>query len=207
MSSEDDKLMEASLREATSNMLVSDGVASTHPVKFYELEEGPEQKAINSSRTLELLQENEGGFYYRLPKDSTKVTAWLKKLNQAVWPYLVPEIEQVLPELTKILLFEDFPKNYSLYLHVTQKKEQLNTVKFRTDAYLFGHPQNKKFRSPNEFLPHFLWLLAGSTESGSECICQYCSRSKSRTPKRSATKTLSSKVKKHKVTQFTLECE
>ncbi|KAK9765494.1 hypothetical protein K7432_006133 [Basidiobolus ranarum] len=200
MSSEDDKLMEASLREATKNMLISDGVSSTHPVKCYELDLNMgKSQDIDNSRTLDLLKETKGSFYYRLTTNTIRGSSWLKKLNQAVWPYLVPEIEQVFPELTKIILFEDFPKNYGLYLHITQKKEQLNTNKFRTDAYLFGHPQKKKFRSPNEFLPHFLWLLAGGTESGSECFCQYCNSKNSRTPKRNATLINTPKGKKAKI--------
>ena len=40
--------------------------------------------------------------------------------------------------------------------------------------YLFpgGH---KKYRSPEEFFPHLLWLLNKAQGINGECICQYCS--------------------------------
>ncbi|EJD52574.1 hypothetical protein AURDEDRAFT_181148 [Auricularia subglabra TFB-10046 SS5] len=43
----------------------------------------------------------------------------------------------------------------------------------RTDQYLTCGPI--KFRSPNEFLPHYLWLLErGPERPGLKCLCKYC---------------------------------
>ncbi|KAJ3068388.1 hypothetical protein HDU98_008416 [Podochytrium sp. JEL0797] len=42
----------------------------------------------------------------------------------------------------------------------------------RWDSYLFGHPSGKKYRSPNEFLPHLKWLVAGDINRA--CLCKFC---------------------------------
>ncbi|KAJ3130923.1 hypothetical protein HK100_007174 [Physocladia obscura] len=42
----------------------------------------------------------------------------------------------------------------------------------RWDAYIIGHHTNKKFRSPNEFLPHLFWLCDGDPRQ--PCMCKIC---------------------------------
>ncbi|KAH7108060.1 hypothetical protein BKA62DRAFT_680873 [Auriculariales sp. MPI-PUGE-AT-0066] len=43
----------------------------------------------------------------------------------------------------------------------------------RSDSYLKG--SSAKFRSPQEFTPHYMWLLEnGHQGSGAECICRWC---------------------------------
>lgn len=43
----------------------------------------------------------------------------------------------------------------------------------RTDQYLTCG--TNRFRSPNEFLPHYLWLLErGPERPGLKCLCKYC---------------------------------
>jgi len=41
-----------------------------------------------------------------------------------------------------------------------------------TEYFLLGGPH--KYRSPEEFFPHMLWLLNHDQGTYVECICQYC---------------------------------
>jgi hypothetical protein len=43
------------------------------------------------------------------------------------------------------------------------------------DFYLFGHPSGNRFRSANEFNPHWKWLNDGMVGN---CSCLYCSGKK-----------------------------
>ena len=44
------------------------------------------------------------------------------------------------------------------------------------DAYLYGYPvgRKKRFRSAQEFFPHFLWLIEGKSENYGDCACKNC---------------------------------
>ncbi|KAL2919696.1 hypothetical protein HK105_200610 [Polyrhizophydium stewartii] len=59
--------------------------------------------------------------------------------------------------------------------------ETIDGINYRTDLYLFGHPQGQPFRSVPEFLPHLVWLDAGSggdydRRDYSACRCELCPR-------------------------------
>ncbi|GET02786.1 hypothetical protein RCL_jg11749.t1 [Rhizophagus clarus] len=100
--------------------------------------------------------------YYELlnPVDSKNIY-WREKLGES----MIKSFRDV--TFPKAIL-TDFPKGYKLYAHrkkYPKKKEE------RTDYYLFGR---HKFRSPNEFYPHLLWLI--SDKSG-QCHCKYCTKS------------------------------
>ncbi|CAG8520168.1 44279_t:CDS:2 [Gigaspora margarita] len=62
------------------------------------------------------------------------------------------------------------PDGYRLFEHIKQNKE---SGEVRKDTYLFGGGVNSnlKFRSPNEFIDHLLWLASDKTSS---CDCKYC---------------------------------
>nr|KAJ3418295.1 hypothetical protein HK105_000087 [Polyrhizophydium stewartii] len=58
---------------------------------------------------------------------------------------------------------------------------RIDGINYRTDLYLFGHPQGQPFRSVPEFLPHLVWLDAGSggdydRRDYSACRCELCPR-------------------------------
>jgi hypothetical protein len=64
--------------------------------------------------------------------------------------------------------------------------------------YLFGYPEEpgstkarKYFRSPNNFMPHLLWLIGDSQDRG-DCACEFCSGSKPITSKSAKPKPASS---------------
>ena len=44
------------------------------------------------------------------------------------------------------------------------------------DTFLYGYPQGRKkrFRSAQEFFPHFLWLMEGKSEDYGDCACKNC---------------------------------
>ncbi|KAF8605719.1 hypothetical protein BDV93DRAFT_521532 [Ceratobasidium sp. AG-I] len=68
----------------------------------------------------------------------------------------------------KTYCLDGFPEGYTLYCHYkTETKDDE-----RTDYYLYGSKGVARFRSPNEFAPHALWLLTRA-EPGT-CKCIYC---------------------------------
>lgn len=80
-----------------------------------------------------------------------------------------------------------FPENYRLYEHIKKTvKDGKLEVKSKThaaggndrqDAYLYGHPagRRKRFRSPNDFFPHLLWLCTDESGDPDNCSCKICS--------------------------------
>ncbi|CUA68800.1 hypothetical protein RSOLAG22IIIB_03665 [Rhizoctonia solani] len=67
---------------------------------------------------------------------------------------------------------EDLPTGYSLYSCHTQPQ---STGRPRKDLYLYGPENIKKFRSPNEFTMHAVWLMGGGPSNPSLCQCIHCS--------------------------------
>ena len=82
----------------------------------------------------------------------------------------------------------DFPGNYKLFVRGRNAKEDILP---RKDCYLCGmlfiyfflpcgitdcifSGGHRKFRSPEEFFPHMLWLLNKAQGIDGDCICQYC---------------------------------
>lgn len=65
----------------------------------------------------------------------------------------------------------DFPKDYKLYRHIKGNRE---------DFYLLGSKYVTKFRTANEFSPHFHWLCTYEPTPANRvhCKCKYCSGSK-----------------------------
>lgn len=56
------------------------------------------------------------------------------------------------------------------------KKSHATAGAERNDAYLFGHPggRHKKYRSPQEFFPHLLWLATDTEGDPANCSCKLC---------------------------------
>jgi hypothetical protein len=88
--------------------------------------------------------------------------------------------------LEKEYVLNSFPEGYVLWDHSAPEGESgQQKAGTRTDAYLYGHPagRTKRFRSPQEFLPHLRWLAIGGE---SNCECKVCLS----TPKELATSTM-----------------
>ncbi|KAF2790446.1 hypothetical protein K505DRAFT_327578 [Melanomma pulvis-pyrius CBS 109.77] len=121
--------------------------------------------------------------YYRLiDDDEPKHIDWRKKLGGM----LLREIggKQYEAKWSQCILYE-FPKGYRLYEHIKSKVDgQTKAVKThsggghdRQDAYLYGYPKGpkKRFRSPQQFFPHLLWLSTDESGDHENCACQICS--------------------------------
>ncbi len=73
----------------------------------------------------------------------------------------------------KEYILNSFPEGYVLWDHSRPEGEAGQKTSTRADAYLYGHPagRTKRFRSPQEFLPHLRWLAMGGDEG---CECKVC---------------------------------
>lgn len=123
-------------------------------------------------------------FYREVAHDEPKHVDWRRKLGGM----LARELNwqgKTAGEGGYILVA--LPENYRLYEHVKKtEKDGRTEVKNKThagggndrqDAYLYGHPagRRKRFRSPNDFFPHLLWLCTDETGDPDKCSCKLCS--------------------------------
>ncbi|CAG8637973.1 8121_t:CDS:2 [Cetraspora pellucida] len=106
--------------------------------------------------------------YYRpiIEPSDKKLQLYLTKLGEALAKVLYKDsgIEVSNSVLTQL------PNGYKLFEHI---KQQHKSGDIRKDTYLFGGGVDSgiKFRSPNEFIDHLLWLASDKT---SPCTCKYC---------------------------------
>ncbi|KAJ3045075.1 hypothetical protein HDV00_011800 [Rhizophlyctis rosea] len=61
------------------------------------------------------------------------------------------------------------PAGYKLFAKARQ-----NTGGKTGDKYLCGHPNGAKYRSVNEFEPHFIWMVVNAEHDYGQCTCKYC---------------------------------
>ena len=89
-------------------------------------------------------------------------------------------------------ILESFPANYRLYERIKQhakdvgKAEDPTAVeptnsssrssKHRRDTYLYGYPGGvtKRYRSPQDFHPHLVWLACTEDMDHGDCGCKFC---------------------------------
>ncbi|CAG8697719.1 10141_t:CDS:2 [Gigaspora rosea] len=106
--------------------------------------------------------------YYRpiIESSDKKMQLYLTKLGEALAKVLRKGSGIRISNSTLTRL----PDGYRLFEHTKQNKE---SGEVRKDTYLFGGGVNSnlKFRSPNEFIDHLLWLASDKTSS---CDCKYC---------------------------------
>ena len=72
-----------------------------------------------------------------------------------------------------------FPEGYRLYEHRREANRDNPEEKGggdRSDVYLYGYPQGRKkrFRSPNDFFHHMLWLATDDNADPENCECKFC---------------------------------
>ncbi|KAJ3132295.1 hypothetical protein HK100_005454 [Physocladia obscura] len=96
--------------------------------------------------------------------------AWVEKLTQL--------LNEALPNASKVILNGDtitdvIPDGYVLF-------SQMRASQRLFDRYLFGHPSGSRFRSPNEFLPHLVYLYETSLHQNAIaniiCKCKNCNQ-------------------------------
>ncbi|KAI1351417.1 hypothetical protein F5Y01DRAFT_125925 [Xylaria sp. FL0043] len=122
--------------------------------------------------------------YERVEEGSKPIIEWQNKLGQAL-------AAEVLPEGTGLYFLQDFPTHYHLRWYQAKDEKKKSQAKH---YYLFGYPEEpgaskarKYYRSPNQFLPHLLWLI-GESQNRGDCACEFCSGSKPITSKAAKTK-------------------
>lgn len=68
---------------------------------------------------------------------------------------------------------QDLPAGYVQYLNVTTYAGKASSN--RRDHYLYGWSLGKvRYRSPNEFIPHLLWLITNPYHAFYQCQCKQC---------------------------------
>ncbi|KAK6363747.1 hypothetical protein TWF730_001165 [Orbilia blumenaviensis] len=73
-------------------------------------------------------------------------------------------------------VLEALPANYQLYTHHKPNPEKLMAKQLASTGHFFGlrvGNYNVVFQSPQEFLPHLIWLESDKSKA---CPCRHCSR-------------------------------
>ncbi|KAH8916579.1 hypothetical protein BT69DRAFT_761505 [Atractiella rhizophila] len=97
--------------------------------------------------------------YDLVREDDQKNESWRAKLGRVVGPALGLEGD--------FWVLSSLPTGYGLYL-----ASRPDSSAKRNDTYLVGHPSGHKYRSPNEFAPHAIWLARG--DQSVACGCGGC---------------------------------
>ncbi|KAF8603781.1 hypothetical protein BDV93DRAFT_522944 [Ceratobasidium sp. AG-I] len=114
-------------------------------------------------------QDREGNvnFYRPIPDTEDASVNWRREIGT----YIGAELG--LPA-GKVYWMKGWPSGYAFYDH--QKGRLPNP---RHDLYLSGAVSTLRFRSKNEFLPHAKWLMTDPTLDTRNCLCKYCTKTKS----------------------------
>ncbi|KAI0390920.1 hypothetical protein F5Y17DRAFT_442585 [Xylariaceae sp. FL0594] len=134
--------------------------------------------------------------YEKVEEGARPIIEWQNKLGQA----LAAELK---PGVSGQFFLQDFPTHYHLRWYQAKDENKKTQPKH---YYLFGYPEDsarqarKYFRSPNQFLPHLLWLAGESRDRG-DCACEFCSGSKPITSKGAKVKAPSSAAQGSSSTQ------
>ncbi|CAG8443811.1 146_t:CDS:2 [Acaulospora morrowiae] len=119
----------------------------------------------------DLTQENDftlekhgiGTSYRRVSLSDLDYQMWLKKLGEGLSSYL--RNNEKLEIDKESVTLEDFPDGYVLLSHSRCYKGRAS---LRSDKVLYGH---HFYKSPQEFLPHLIWLVTNKTLI---CRCKHC---------------------------------
>ncbi|ORY46909.1 hypothetical protein BCR33DRAFT_808982 [Rhizoclosmatium globosum] len=112
--------------------------------------------------------------HFRLPDNSSlctsnEISAFLGRVSQLVLNHFKKHPENVPSYLSSVSLDErstfSLPKGYVLV-----RVPRISSMTNHVDKYIWGHPSGQKFRSTNEFAPHMISLISGS----SACECVLC---------------------------------
>jgi hypothetical protein len=172
----------------------SDGVLSYHPKEKGSRREQQAAEPNAPSAEMQARTKDAKGlfnFYHELDATHASSVDWRKKLGNALVKELGTEehngkslstpVRFVAANRTstgKLFMLADFPENYRLFEH--KRVASLNPAdrgpNDRRDFYLYGHPDgpNRRFKSPNEFALHLLWLAQGVSDEANDCTCKVC---------------------------------
>ncbi|KAK9243358.1 hypothetical protein V1506DRAFT_544732 [Lipomyces tetrasporus] len=113
-------------------------------------------------------------YFTKILRDNPLHTGYLQKIAQLM---IESEISRgkdlsVIPKGASIAL-KSMPKGYAIFDHCTNK--QPGVAKDKHETCIFGHPSGRKFRSPQEFAPHAIWMATSPDHDRSQCKCELCS--------------------------------
>ena len=133
----------------------SDGETEIRSKKYGKEYNGPSNDQLDKVA-------NPDDYYETLDHDHQITVEWKRQLGVMLQREMRAQTES-----PWFLMF--FPENYRLYKHH-------KGVRDNTDAYLYGYPQGRKkrFKTAQEFFPHFLWLMEGKSEDYGDCPCRNC---------------------------------
>ncbi|CAK9782158.1 hypothetical protein CC85DRAFT_260962 [Cutaneotrichosporon oleaginosum] len=136
-------------------------MAPSHPKLVWPRSDGREDRWPHST------QPQNSGWFEKLSPEDSKYTLYGEKVGKHIAENVLG-----LQGLHKPRI--DMPPGYALFRH---KKPQPDKS-IREDVYLYGSPVSK-FRSPNEFIEHAVWLFdtSKSLKDHSTCECKYNSKS------------------------------
>ncbi|KAI9799833.1 MAG: hypothetical protein M1825_004394 [Sarcosagium campestre] len=131
-------------------------------------------------------ENNEVNYFKLLSDTDGKSLDWRRKLAGMFMRQLGVPAEAD----AKNYILAALPDGYRLYEHGKYVKDpqtgELSGVMKsqgkagadRADAYLYGHPEGRKkrYRSPNDFFPHLLWLATDVQGDRGNCSCKLCTR-------------------------------
>jgi len=120
--------------------------------------------------------DKDGGINCYQIADDKAIQEWKQELGEFVAEHVVkPAVlargQKWTSQIMKSTLVS-FPEDYQLFVHLKGDRHAP-----RKDYYLFGSKHVSRFRSPNEFKLHLLWLMEGQakTSSGKRCCkCVWC---------------------------------
>ncbi|KAL8849597.1 MAG: hypothetical protein Q9221_005424 [Calogaya cf. arnoldii] len=132
---------------------------------------GPEYsdgEASHRPETGNLTRANEDGYLQTLAEKWMKEELGAAQPEDTLWidyqQATKPGSDRDLPiQNTYVLLLNGF--------HVLDKRS-ITEGYDQVDRWLFGHPDGKRFDSPNRFYPHFKYLM--QHDSGEPCKCDLC---------------------------------
>lgn len=128
---------------------------------------------------LDQTPDESGSLSYMRPIDRTekKYWEWMKFLAESLIRLKNPELAEDVDNGRCFFFFASFPSGYRLYEHV--RIPGAGGGKPRRDTYLYGHPKGprKRYRSPQDFWKHVLWLSCDITKNPANCKCRSCESS------------------------------
>ncbi|RPA94699.1 hypothetical protein L873DRAFT_1792783 [Choiromyces venosus 120613-1] len=112
----------------------------------------------------------DSNFYRPIRRCDDRSWHWLTRIG--AWPDNVADsVFWSKVDKGKCMVLE-LPDGYTLYEKVHNPAKGRGQP--RRDTYLYGHPSGHKFRSPNEFQPHYLWMACDPPKDWKNCRCRLC---------------------------------
>ncbi|KAF8445339.1 transcription-silencing protein Clr2-domain-containing protein [Kalaharituber pfeilii] len=107
-------------------------------------------------------------YYKQCPKDGKRDLQWRVELGTQLVALMNPAEWE-----GRLYCLKNWPEGYVLYDRVVHREAgDKPTIK----TWLYGHPEGpkKRYSSPQEFLPHLMWLAVDKNHKRANCGCAIC---------------------------------